>query len=540
MDIGVTGTATLAALNAAGNIAIDADALTFSTIRGGGGFASTTRVLTGDAIDAVGGIRIITQADLTLASLAGAGIDITSNSAVNLPALSASGEVTISAATVDVTSAGALQVGTISASGGNIALRSSAAGLRVRRLMATGDIVLDAVRDIQIDTSADAANALVANAGGVVRVNGLATGRTVAVSSSDIAIAATAQLGSTSRTEAITLDNIGQGATLLGDAIASQSSGFALSQAEFARIQSRGNLTIGGGTAMLVGDLAVIAQSGTTPGQIGETGWLALNSQGLMSFVGGLSVSNAGGNTLAINGQQGIFVDAASGSIRLSDGQTRAGTLQISGTGIAMVTRSALDDLAGVTDTALITERLGQNDAVTADRTLIEADAIALQSDRDVFIQNTASGTGFADRRGLVANSLAIGSRDGGILDIVINGIVNGATGGDAIDEISFDEDFSALSSVNGCVINNASACGVVAPVEQPVFEPVAVRDVIVEVLGEDIEDTALQVTDSFSRTTLIQLNQLAPAGFEPLIDEPVTGTGNDDLLGDDDDDEDE
>ena len=50
--------------------------------------------------------------------------------------------------------------------------------------------------------------------------------------------------------------------------------------------------------------------------------------------------------------------------------------------------------------------------------------------------------------------------------------------------------------------------------------------------LKTDPEDAALQVTDSFTKTTLIQLNQIAPAGFEPLIDEPVTGTGNDDLLG--------
>lgn len=66
--------------------------------------------------------------------------------------------------------------------------------------------------------------------------------------------------------------------------------------------------------------------------------------------------------------------------------------------------------------------------------------------------------------------------------------------------------------------------------------ETIETRDVIAEVLGANPSDSALQVVDSFAKTSLIQLNRIAPAGFEPLIDEPVTGTGNDDLLGDEDD----
>ncbi|CAH0497118.1 hypothetical protein [Novosphingobium sp. CECT 9465] len=579
INIGTTGALTVAQLDATGSVGIDAGSLAFDTIKAGAGFATNNRSMTGNAITAKGDVSINTNDDLSLASISGADFDLSSNGAINLASITATGEVTAQADAVSLTSPGALRIRLIDATNGNvdvtaagtingdtinargdIALRSTGADVSIRRLSAgyadvfsdavrpqanvvpgvigQGDIVIDALRDIQIDTTADAANAFVANAGGTIRLNGLATGKTMALSSADIAIASTGQLGESSHTDDIVLSNAGQSVTRLGDAIASQTSVYALGQAEFARIQSRGNLSIGGGSAMLVGDLAATAQSGTTAGQIGQTGRLSLQSSGLVSFLGAVSLANAAGNTLSVDGSDGVFLDATTGSIRLTEGQARGGTLRISGSGIAMVTRDALEDISALTDTAAITERLSANDGVTADRTLIEAEVIDLQSDREVYVQNTAVGTGFAERRGFVAGSLSIDSRDGGTLDIVINGTVDGATGIDAIDLIDLEEEFTPLSSVNGCVIANVASCGVEPVEEPPVFDQVIVRDVIAEVLDDNPEDTALQVADSFTRSTLIQINQIAPAGFEPLIDEPVTGTGNDDLLGDDEEDE--
>ncbi|CAM4251775.1 hypothetical protein NOLU111490_15020 [Novosphingobium lubricantis] len=73
-------------------------------------------------------------------------------------------------------------------------------------------------------------------------------------------------------------------------------------------------------------------------------------------------------------------------------------------------------------------------------------------------------------------------------------------------------------------------------------FETVEVRDFIEETLDETPQEASIPVVDAFARTSLIEINAITPAGFEPLIDEPVTGTGNDDLLGgiSDDDDEDD
>ncbi|MBF9153128.1 beta strand repeat-containing protein, partial [Novosphingobium jiangmenense] len=567
LNLGVAGDATVGAINASGNVAIDAQRLVFSTISAGGTFGTTNGSMSGTSISAGNDVFISSQGNVALSGLTGKSARINSAGIVNITGLQLSGAISVFADAVGLDALGNLAIRTIIADRGNVDVTAegSITGSTINALgdidllASNGDVMIshlsagyadavgDSVRpqgtvtsgaigqgnidivaagDIVINDVADAAKAFTMNAGNTIRLNGLATGATMDLTSADLEIGASGRLGETAHTDAITLRNTGQGPLRLGDNIASTVSGYAISQAEFARIRSRGDLTIRANQALLVGDLAVVAQAGTTQGQVGETGTLSLRSGGLATFLGALSMSNAAGNSLAVNSQNGVFLDAATGSIRLLDGEARAGTLAISGSGIAMVTRSALDDISQLTDTALITDRLGLNDGVTDGRTLVEADTIQLRSDREVYIQNTSLGTRLDDRRGLVANSLKIGSRDGSQLDIVINGIVNGQVGVDAIEQITFEEAFTDLSSVNGCVIVNANTCNKLP------FEIIELRDLVEEVLKTDPEDSALQVTDSFTKTTLIQLNQIAPAGFEPLIDEPVTGTGNDDLLG--------
>ncbi|MFM2372555.1 MAG: hypothetical protein RIS85_2277, partial [Pseudomonadota bacterium] len=565
-------TITGGSIDAGGAVDVVAGDFTFTTIKAGGAFSTSNSTMTGTSIAAGGNVQISSSGAVSLAALSGADVSIGSGDAVNIAALTASGRVSVSADAVSLASAGPLLVQNISASNGNIEvttagslqggsfsargnvlLRSTGGNVIINGLSAgyadsnskalrpsvatagvvgQGDVLIDAAQDIEINRTADAANALVATAGGTIRLNALTTGRAMTLSSADIAIGATGQLGDATHTDSITLTSTAQGATLLGDNVQSPSAGYALSQAEFGRIRSRGSFTLSGRAPLLVGDLAITAQSGTSAGQVGETGRVTLESDGLASVVGAVTMANANGNTLAIHGDDGVYLDAATGSIRLLDGQSRAGSLMLSGSGIAMVTRSALDAIDGFTTTSAITERLGQNDGVTAGRTLVEADAIRLTSDREVYVQNTATGTAFAERLGLIANTLTIDSFDGATHDIVINGVVGGATGIDAIALIDFEDEFTSLSSVNGCVIANVAACN--AP-QLPDISAVntEVRDLIEDQLSGKPEDTALQVVDGFTRTTLIQLNQIAPAGFEPLIDEPVTGTGNDDLLGD-------
>lgn len=566
-NLGVAGDATIGAISATGNVGIDAQRLGFSSIAAGGTFGTTNASMTGTSIVAGQDVDISSQGDIALASLSGASARINSSGIVNIAGLRLSGTVSVSANAVGLDALGDLAVGRISAFGGNVdvAAEGSITGGTIEALgdidllarsgnvvigqisagyadvfggslrpqarvtsgaVGQGSIDIVASGDIVINDVADAAKALTMNAGDTIRITGLATGATIDLTSADLVISATGTLGETAHTDSIALRNTGQGPLLLGDNIDSAGGGYAVSQAEFSRIRSRGDLAIQAAQALLVGDLAVTAQSGTAQGQVGENGEVSLRSGGLASFFGALSMSNASGNTLSVNSQSGVVLDSSSGSIRLLEGEARAGTLAISGSGIAMVTGTALGDISQLTDTALITDRLGLNDGVADGRTLVEADVIQLRSDREVYIQNTSLGTQIDDRRGLVANSLRIGSRDGGQLDIVINGIVNGQAGVDTIEQIGFDEDFSDPSSVNGCAILNANACNKVP------FENFELRDLVEEVLETNPAENALQVVDSFTETSVIQLSPIAPAGFEPLIDEPVTGTGNDDILG--------
>lgn len=535
-------------------------------------------LLSGTAITAGADIAIDSDGDVALAQITGGAMRIFAGGIVDLPSLSATGTVTVVADDVRIATSGALAISRIDAVDGNvdiaaarsitgqvvnargdISLVSSRGDVAISHLSAgyadvfseavrpqangpagavgPGDISIDAGGDIRIDTLADAANAFTANAGEIIRLNGLATGRTMALSSQDIVIAAGGQLGEAAHTTTIALGNNGTGVILLGDGLTGQAGAYALDNAEFSRIQSAGDLSLTGPGDMFVGKLDVAAQSGSVAGQIGEAGGLTLQAGGKVSVLGALAMTGAKGNTLDITGAGPFFLDAASGSIRLTDGQDRAGSLQISASSIAMVTTSAQQAIAGLTDTASITARLSDNDGVAAGRTLVEAGAVELRSDRAVYIQNTATGAAFDDRRGLIADTLAIDSRDGGTLDIAINGIVGGKIGIEAIGVTDFVERFTSLSSMNGCVIAAVGSCAAVPPPEPetPVIDVIETRDVIAEVLGSNPANNALLVLDSFVETSLIQLNRIAPAGFEPLIDEPVTGTGNDDLIGDED-----
>ena len=114
---------------------------------------------------------------------------------------------------------------------------------------------------------------------------------------------------------------------------------------------------------------------------------------------------------------------------------------------------------------------------------------------------------------------------------MVINGVVGGMTGIAAIPVIRFNGQIVPQSSVNGCVIASFATCNVPVSFDNPI------QDVIGALNGNQpgvitgVEQSSIQsIADGFFNAPLMEINQIAPAGFAPLIDEPVTGTGNDDL----------
>lgn len=505
VDLLSSGSVQLGATSGVRNITLNGAALDLGTISGTGAVNLTASgSLVGDSISA-GTTLVGTAHDL----------DVTS--------LSAGGNLTL-------TVVNTAKIGSAT-SGGNILI--DPISLTFGTMQATGSITL-----VGGDISGgilDAGTALDVTAQGLISIGQRAVGQTITFRSADLDLGSQATLGTAARTTAITLINNGQSGMSLGDGLTGQT-GYRLSNAEFGNIHSGGDLTINAGPSLQVGTLtgtsgSTVAPSGVSvDGQIGATGTLRLITAGTASFGGGVTMSGMAGNTLAIDASGGTFIDAATGSIRLLEGQGRGGTLSVSGASLVAVTGAARTAIADLTDLGAISKRLDANDGVTAGRTVIEAGTLDVGVGQRFLVQNTATGTAYDDRRGLVVDTLTI--RAGGTqapTQIAINGIVGGQTGLAAIPRISVNGAFATGSTVNGCLLANPGSCD--STPKQ--VDDGDVRNVIVTYLDPPPGTNTVPTADSFTQSPLVQINEITPPGFAPLIDEPVTGTGNDDLLGD-------
>lgn len=520
-----------------------------------GPIAIGSAVLSGSDLDLLsdGSVRLGATSGVRNITLSGATLDLGTISGTGAVDLTATGGITgssISAGTTLVGTANDLNVSSLSA-GGNLTLTvvniaqigSATAGgnilidpisLTFGTMQATGSITL-----IGGDISGgilDAGTTLDVTAQGLISVGQRAVGQTITFRSADLDLGSQATLGTAARTTAITLINNGQSGMLLGDGLTGQT-GYRLSNAEFGNIHSGGDLTINAGPSLQVGTLTgtagstVAANGVSTDGQIGATGTLRLITAGTASFGGAVTMSGMAGNTLAIDASGGTFIDAATGSIRLLEGQGRGGTLSVSGASLVATTSMAFTAIAGLTDLGAISARLDANDGVTAGRTVIEAGTLDVGVGQRFLVQNTATGTAYDDRRGLVVDTLTI--RAGGAqapTQIAINGIVGGQTGLAAISRISVNGAFATGSTVNGCLLADPGSCASESTPE--LVDDGDVRNVIVTYLDPPPGTNTVPTADSFTQSPLVQINEITPPGFAPLIDEPVTGTGNDDLLG--------
>src|SRR5690606_34163169 len=117
---------------------------------------------------------------------------------------------------------------------------------------------------------------------------------------------------------------------------------------------------------------------------------------------------------------------------------------------------------------------------------------------------------------------------------IVVNGVAAGAsgpvTGLDTIPLLTVNGaapasgSFDRRSTLNGCLILNTGAC---LPTQSGGVEMnFPVQDVIEEEASADSDEGE----GSTLPTPLITMRELDPMTGEPLLDDPVTGAGNDDL----------
>ncbi len=562
----VTLTSTAGALHTSG--AVNGSAITlaaFGNVLADANLASTgaLTITAGGSVrslgiaSALGNASIIAPLGITMASLQSGGTTLLRavNGAISALSLTSSGLVTVLGRSVDVASPNALAFFDADATAGNLTIRtvgnldlstvdatgaitltSSGGGLRTTGAINGADIALTGATTVQADANLTAANSLIITAGGAYTGNARASGRTVAIGSGDVVLGAAGQLGQRGVTQTLTLTNtrpVSQ--TSLGGAGLAGS--YALSSAEMARLfaEQRIVITVSGGLPVAnIGDFVLgdFAMSYGAAGNIGSGGELKILTPGRVAVIGGVQLTTSGAtDTFSIDPTR-IDISADTGSIVMrSAAGALGGRLNLVAATVDVVSAAALPAIA-TAPTVQITDRLALSDGKPSDTGYLQAGQITVTASNAFYLQNSGSSLRFADRRGFTANSLAI-QTIGSATRIVINGAIVDATGAlvtglDTAAKVTINGlpatstgQFDTYSSINGCIIGlDCRSFGRIAP-------PGSGLDGVL-VPGSGSGGGIGNFSPSL--LPLIEVAERQPIGSPPLIDEPVTGIGNDDL----------
>lgn len=486
--------------------------------------------------------------DLTLDTLsvsAGNAVLEAANGAVSVSTDAAvTGTVTARGRSVTLNALGDLSVLEGEATAGDLTLTAGGT-LAAATASASGAITLTGA-SVALG-SADAGTTLGVTAQGTASFTGLADAQAVTIRSADIVISGA--LGSANRTATIDLTNSdATRRTFIGGA--DNASGYSLSADEVGRLFANdialsaprvaglSGASVGSARApdVIVGGFTLSGRAGAASGNLG-TGAFRIATPGKLRVTGAVRLTGlAATNRLEIAADEALEVDAASGSIDLRDtAGGLAGTLALSSDDIIAASLQAIADVGAATATDAIDDRLGVNDGAVNEDGYLRADRIEVNARNGFYVQNSGASDDFANRRGFTvgAGGMDIGTGSAASR-IVINGRQSDGAGGfvtgvDLIDLVRVNGQTGRAvtgidnrSTINGCVIADPLLCGGFfvpeTPLSREIFE--------VPVNPESGEDAMIQLFP----LTLIELKDFEPFGFEPLIDEPVTGAGNEDL----------
>jgi hypothetical protein len=522
------GNLTLAAGSATG-------AMTLSSVNGA--------ILATGALTAGGNSSIIAPLGVDLASLTSGGTTLlrATGGALRAGNLNSTGLVTALGRSVDLTSTGALSFADLDATAGNLsvqtagnlavttadatgalALRSTGAALRATGTVAGATIQLTAGSDIRADANLASARTLAADAGGTFTLAGLARGTAITVRSSDIALGNTAAIGVRGFTQTLALTNTNPARTMFVGGGADPS-GYSLDSAEAPRLFADSSITLGvaGAGNMTVGDLALTFGAN---GNIGAGGLLELTSPASVSILGDVALRTVGAGDRFTIDPQLVSLNTDTGSIAMLDaGGNPLGRLGMTGNTVALATGAVLGQLATAPGMAAMNALL---DAPGGTPQPLRAGSIAFSVTGGLYIQNSGPSGLYRDRRGFETPALAI-TPASNATRIAINGQILTAggpvTGLDAQPLVTINGLAAAAggqvdpgSTINGCLIG-----GVCAP--PPGTNPPP---------NGDLTGPVPQGTPPGALFTapLVQLAATDPLIAPPLVDEPITGVGNDDL----------
>lgn len=443
-----------------------------------------------------GNLTIRTALDLLLGSVTPGGV------------VSTTGTITVAARSATIASPGALTFANATTTGGDL------------NITAGGPLTLGA-------GTSSAVLSLTAPA--LVSIDGAVAGRTIRISSPDIAVSATGRLGQRGLTNTILLTNT---APLRGTVVGgtAQQGVWSLDAAEAPRLFAEQEIAIlpgatGAGVspgAVTVGALALTYGTGATQ-NLGSGGQFVVSTPGAILVNGQVALTTStNADKLFLSGGT-IDVVTDNGGIALTgSGGALLGTLEVNADALRVGTAAALSALSGITSASAASTRLDANDGLVNQAGTIRAGTLAVTFNTRFFVQNSGAGTQFDLRRGFAANSLSI-TTGSATAQIAINGIAGQLAGGLTQRATSINGALAAaggrfdpLSTINGCVIGRdcSTPPGQIVP-------PLETIDGLVGPLGPRSSLLVLPV---------IQFGDMPLFDSPPLIDEPVTGVGNDDL----------
>lgn len=561
-DAGIVGGGTI---NANG----DLTATAATEITQGSFVAGTDLAMTaGAAIDIVGatggGVALDGATGIAADAVTSQGLtSLTANGgAIAIDNLSSVGAVSASADSILVSNGGPLQFATLTTDVGNATistagaltvangtvagtadLRSTGGALTVNTLTAAS-ATLNAAGPMALGGVAATGN-VNANAQTSLSVTGVVNGTNIALASADIILGSAAQVGTAGVTQQLSItNNNNDNQTFIGGT--GTRSGYHLDAAELTRLYGTQIGIVGpevqaagGGSVGSAAPPDVIVDSFTMTGggsgsNLGANGALTISTPGKLRVIGNVALTGlTDANTLNLVADDALEVILGQGTVRLVNGTAPAGQLNLVSDDVIVATQAAIAAVGAATTTNAITTRLGENDGVVLDEGALFARGIRANVSGGFYVQNSGASTELGQRRGLTFGAGGLSVQTQGPSRVVLNGVQFGAngqvTGLDVIPLFTVAPQSNGVpgtidprSTINGCLISNPLTCTTVVLDFESNFP---VQDIIEEETESDdaTEGSSLPVP-------LITMRDIDALTGEPLLDDPVTGSGNDDL----------
>lgn len=426
---------------------------------------------------------------------------------------------------------------------GNIAGRaefsSSGERLGVTTLTAQS-AALEASGGFMTLDNVNVSGALSATARTSLGITGVVTGQSISLASANIDIASTGRVGTAGTTGEVSIaNNNPDNQTFVGGT--GTPDGYHIDANELTRVfgsdveifapevQAASGGSVGSAAPPDVIVDSFTMTGGASGSNLGANGQLTIRTPGKMRVIGNVQLTGlTDANALNLLADDALEVILGQGSVRLISGNAPAGQLNMASDDIIVATADAIADVGAATTTDAIETRLAQNDGVLLDEGALFARGIRAEVVGGFYVQNSGAGTRFAERRGMTFGAGGLDVLTEGPSRIVINGVHLGpngqVTGLDTIPLLTIagsvpaPGSFDPRSTFNGCLITGAAACNA------PTGNSFPVQDVIEEESEGDKGD------GNNLPQPLITMRDLDPLSGEPLLDDPVTGAGNDDL----------